>query len=128
MINTVAATSHRNTDIWHSEGVQGWQGFIKVDGKTYNWMGNHPSTDFADQTAQSYTSTKTKFVMNVGAKVELTVSFLSPVFPDDHIRQSIPFAYMNVEVKSIDGRSHSVQIYSDVSGGKYTRTGSVDIG
>ncbi|OAA56899.1 glutaminase GtaA [Cordyceps fumosorosea ARSEF 2679] len=101
-----------------TEGVQGWQGFIKVDGKTYNWMGNHPSPDFADQTAQSYTSTKTEFVMNVGSKVELTVSFLSPVFPTDHMRQSIPFAYMNLEVKSIDGRPHSVQVYSDVSGGK----------
>ncbi|KAJ6780596.1 hypothetical protein PWT90_07123 [Aphanocladium album] len=99
-----------------TEGVQGWQGYIKVDGKTYNWMGNHPSTDFANQTAQRYTSTKTEFVMDVGGKVELTVSFLSPVFPEDHMRQSIPFAYMNVEVKAIDGRSHSVQIYSDVSG------------
>lgn len=92
-----------------------------MDGKTYNWMGNHPSSDFANQTAQSYTSTKTEFVMNVGGKVELTVSFLSPVFPDDHMRQSIPFAYMNVEVKAIDGRSHSVQIYSDVSAGTYLR-------
>ncbi|KAM0745276.1 hypothetical protein ACQRIT_000660 [Beauveria bassiana] len=78
-----------------TESVQGWQGFIKVDGKTYNWMGNHPSTDFANQTAQYYTSTKTEFVMDVGGKVELTVSFLSPVFPDDHRRQSIPFSYMS---------------------------------
>ncbi|TQV95275.1 glutaminase GtaA [Cordyceps javanica] len=99
-----------------TQGIQGWQGFIKVDGKTYNWMGNHPSTDFANQTAQRYTSTKTEFVMNVGGAVELTVNFLSPVFPNDQRRQSIPFSYMNVEVKSIDGRSHSVQIYSDVSG------------
>ncbi|KGQ09714.1 hypothetical protein BBAD15_g4949 [Beauveria bassiana D1-5] len=100
-----------------TEGVQGWQGFIKVDGKTYNWMGNHPSTDFANQTAQYYTSTKTEFVMDVGGKVELTVSFLSPVFPDDHRRQSIPFSYMSVKVKSIDRHAHSVQIYSDVTGG-----------
>ncbi|ATY65800.1 glutaminase GtaA [Cordyceps militaris] len=99
-----------------TEGIQGWQGFIKVDGKTYNWMGNHPSTDYANQTAQSYTSTKTTFVMDVGGQVELTISFLSPVFPKDQMRQSIPFAYMNVEVKSMDGCSHSVQIYSDVSG------------
>ncbi|EGX88441.1 glutaminase GtaA [Cordyceps militaris CM01] len=98
------------------EGIQGWQGYIKVDGKTYNWMGNHPSTDYANQTAQSYTSTKTTFVMDVGGQVELTISFLSPVFPKDQMRQSIPFAYMNVEVKSMDGCSHSVQIYSDVSG------------
>lgn len=99
-----------------TEGIQGWQGYIKVDGKTYNWMGNHPSTDYANQTAQSYTSTKTTFVMDVGGQVELTISFLSPVFPKDQMRQSIPFAYMNVEVKSMDGCSHSVQIYSDVSG------------
>lgn len=110
--------------MYHSQGVQGWQGFIMVDGKTYNWMGSHPSPNFANQTAQSYTSTKTNFVMNVGDKVELTVSFLSPVFPDDQMRQSISFAYMSVEVKSIDGRSHSVQIYSDVSAGKYPHTGS----
>lgn len=80
-------------------------------------MGGHPSDNYAEQTAQSYTSTKTEFVMTAG-KVELTVSFLSPVFPHDHMRQSIPFAYVNLAVRSLDGRSHSVQIYSDVSGGK----------
>lgn len=80
-------------------------------------MGNHPSSDYAEQVSQSYTATKTEFVMHAG-KVELTVSFLSPVFPEDHMRQSIPFAYVNLSVRSLDGRSHSVQIYSDVSGGR----------
>lgn len=88
-----------------------------MDGKTYNWMGGHPSDNYAEQKSQSYTSTKTEFVMDVGGKVELTAKFLSPVFPTDNKRQSIPFSYLDVGVRSLDGHSHKVQVYCDVSGG-----------
>ena len=65
--------------------------------------------------------------------VTLTINFLSPVVvrfdpiftaysnerylqPDDLVRQSLPFSYMTVDVKSNDGKAHSVQVYSDISG------------
>ena len=36
---------------------------------------------------------------------------------DDWVKQSIPFSYMSFTAKSLDGASHAVQVYSDVSGG-----------
>lgn len=89
-----------------------------VDGKAYNWMGGAPGADLVDQQSMKYTSTKTTFTSNVGGKVQMTASFLSPVFPDDLRRQSIPSSYLEVSVKSLDGRSHHVQVYCDVTGGR----------
>lgn len=97
------------------QNVNGWQGIVKVDGKAYSWMGGAPGLDYVDQVSLSYTSTNTEFVMNVAGKVQMRIRFLSPVFPTDLQRQSIPFSYMDVSVKPLDGRSHTVQVYSDVS-------------
>lgn len=47
--------------------------------------------------------------------VQLIVTFLSPVTPDDLLRSSLPYTYWNVDVKSTDGKTHSVQLYSDIS-------------
>ena len=56
--------------------------------------------------------------MNVGDKVEMNITFLSPVTPNDLKRQSLTFSYLDVAVHSLDGDSHDVQLYTDVSGGK----------
>lgn len=89
---------------------------IRVDGTSYTWMGR-PGPDNVEQVSMSYTSTKTVFTMNVGGVVELTVKFLSPLWPNDMKRQSLVFSYLDVEVRSTDGASHDVQLYTDVSGG-----------
>lgn len=103
---------------YYSQGIQAWQGFIKVDGKAYNWMGGAPGAGNADQESLKYTSTRTTFTLNVGGLVQMAAEFFSPVYPDDLRRQSVPFSYLKVSVVSLDGRSHHVQIYADVSGGK----------
>ncbi len=103
--------------------IQGWQGFIRVDGHVYNWMGNAPGGDgLVNQTSLEYTSTRSVFTFNVVDKVEMMVEFLSPVYPEDLRRQSVTSSYINISVKSLDGKTHSVQIYSDVSGGGFWRT------
>lgn len=56
--------------------------------------------------------------MNVGGKVEMNITFLSPVTPSDLKRQSLVFSYLDVGVHSLDGASHDVQLYADVSAGK----------
>ncbi len=39
-----------------------------------------------------------------------------PVFqPSDLVKQSIPFSYLSLTAASNDGKSHSVQIYTDIS-------------
>ncbi|KAI1773444.1 glutaminase A [Hypoxylon cercidicola] len=99
-----------------TQQITGWAGFIRVDGTTYNWLGA-PSGGAAtvDQTDFSYTSTRSIFIMNVADKVEMNITFLTPVTPTDLRRQSLVFSYLEVAVSSLDGDSHDVQLYTDVS-------------
>ncbi|KAH8902414.1 DUF1793-domain-containing protein [Coniochaeta sp. PMI_546] len=100
---------------WTSQ-ILGWQGFVSVDGTAYNWMGQAPGPTPVEQISAEYTSTQTIFTFNVADKVTLTVTFLSPVYPDDLAKQSQQFSYISAKAVSSDGASHSVQVYMDVSG------------
>lgn len=102
----------------HRRQITAWVGLIRVDGTTYQWMGAVPNSQNVEQTEFSYTSTRSNFIMNVGDKVEMNITFLSPVTPNDLKRQSLTFSYLDVAVHSLDGDSHDVQLYTDVSGGK----------
>ncbi|KAI1500769.1 glutaminase GtaA [Biscogniauxia marginata] len=99
---------------WQQQ-ITGWQGFVRVDGTPYAWLGAAPGADLVDQTSFEYTSTRSTFVLSVAGKVELNVTFLSPVTPSDLRRQSLTFSYLDVGMHSIDGASHDVQLYADVS-------------
>jgi hypothetical protein len=91
-------------------------GLVKVDeGAAVTWMGAPSGPAVANQISFEYTSTRSVFTLSVDGKVGMNVTFLSPVEPLDLRRQSIPASYMNVEVFSIDGAEHKVQLYSDVS-------------
>jgi hypothetical protein len=87
-----------------------------VDGKTFSWMGAHKAPN-ANQTSAEYTATSSIFTIHADGKVEVKVTFLSPITPKDFKRQSLVFSYMQVEVSSIDGSNHDVQIYTDISAG-----------
>ncbi|KAK3682152.1 hypothetical protein B0T22DRAFT_277242 [Podospora appendiculata] len=100
---------------WTSQ-VQGWQGFVAVDGAVYNWLGAAPGPSNVNQLSLEYTSTRSIFTFDVNGKVNLTVTFLSPVYPDDLGRQSQQFSYITASAISTDGSSHKVQVYMDVSG------------
>lgn len=102
----------------HSQQITGWAGFIRVDGTAYNWLGAPPGADLVNQTEFSYTSTRSSFVMNVADKVEMNITFLTPVTPNDLKRQSLVFSYLEVAVSSLDGATHDVQLYADVSAGR----------
>lgn len=96
-----------------------WAGLIRVDNTLYTWMGNpNVSSQAASQTAFEYTATRSTFVLNAGGKVELNVTFLSPVTPNDIELQSLTFSYLDVSVESVDGKNHDVQLYVDTSAGK----------
>lgn len=58
--------------------------------------------------------------MNVADKLEMNITFLSPITPTDYKRQSLVFSYLNVEVASLDGNEHDVQVYADISAGEST--------
>ena len=106
------------TDMVFRGQVTAWTGLIKVDGTTYTWMGAPSGPQTVTQTGFEYTSTKSVFIMNVGGLVEMNITFLSPLTPGDHKRQSLIFTYLDVAVQSLDGNSHDVQLYTDISAGK----------
>lgn len=81
-------------------------------------MGSAPGPPEVEQVSLEYTSTKTIFIMNVDGKVQMSITFMSPVYPTDLRRQSITSSYLEVSVKSLDGGNHNVQVYCDVSGGR----------
>src|SRR5450755_3003931 len=108
-------------------------GLARIDGVSYLFMGDPsiiltvpngnqgtPSTlqgfELAlQQTMLEVTPTRSRFTLE-GGGVELVVEFLSPVEPGDLKRQSIPLSYVLISARSIDGHSHDVQIYADISG------------
>ncbi|KAK9899072.1 putative glutaminase A [Cystobasidium minutum MCA 4210] len=96
-----------------------WCGTVLVDGQAYTWMGIPsncaPGGIQATQRSMSFTASKTTFVMRAGT-VDITIDFLSPVTPKDLVRQSLPYSYMEVTASPNDNASHSVQIYTDITG------------
>lgn len=56
-------------------------------------------------------------MMSVAGQVSMNVTFISPITPTDLKRQSIVGTYLSVTVASIDGATHSIQLYADTSGG-----------
>jgi hypothetical protein len=105
--------------------VTGWAGLVRVDGTTYTWMGapkiNGTFPTSVTQESFEYTSTRSTFIMNVDGKISMNVTFVSPINPTDLQRQSIIGSYLYVDVASIDGSSHSVQLYSDTSAGRVSK-------
>jgi Domain of unknown function (DUF5127) len=103
-----------------SNKITAWMGIIRVDGAPYTWMGVNNNLTSVNQTAFEYTSTRSIFTLKVGEAVEMNVTFLSPITPDepDLMRQSLVFSYLNVDVQSLDGEPHDVQLYADISAGK----------
>ncbi|KAI1785602.1 hypothetical protein LXA43DRAFT_1065747 [Ganoderma leucocontextum] len=84
---------------------------IRVNGTTYRWMGNDPAGIAANVTNIQITPTRSIFVIQAGP-MNITVTFLSPIEPDDWVKQSIPFSYVSVEAQSLD---YPVQVYSDIT-------------
>jgi hypothetical protein len=99
---------------------------IRVDGEVFQWLGN-PGASNVQQTSFVYTSTKSTFTMNVRDKVQMIITFLSPVTPNDMKRQSLTMSYMEVAVSSLDGNQHDVQLYSDISARKLPLTRIQDV-
>ncbi|KAI0057014.1 hypothetical protein BV25DRAFT_1813076 [Artomyces pyxidatus] len=97
--------------------ILGWAGLVKVDGVSYVWLGDARGigSNSTNLTSTIFTPTRTILSIQAGP-MELTVTFLSPIEPGDWVRQSMPFAYMYLDAKSLDGNAHRVQVYTDVSG------------
>ncbi|EJC98591.1 DUF1793-domain-containing protein [Fomitiporia mediterranea MF3/22] len=99
-----------------SGGITGWYASAVVDGQAYKLLGDAAiPTVNANQTAVEFTATRTSFIFTAGP-MQINASFLSPVEPTDLVRQSMPYSYLSISASSTDGNSHSLRLYSDISG------------
>ena len=119
-------------EFWQGSST-GMVGLARIDGVAWLFMGdgkivqtipdgNHgPQATVEDfpramqQTSLRVTATRSCFTLQ-GGGVELSVDFLSPVEPGDSRRQSIPMSYVRVSARSMDGASHAVQVYMEITG------------
>ncbi|KAF9007842.1 hypothetical protein BDQ17DRAFT_1350037 [Cyathus striatus] len=98
-----------------NQHIVGWSSWIRVDGTSYQWTGQTLSSR-PNMTANEVTPTRTIFSFAVAGLVGFNVTYLSPIDPSDLVQQSLPFGYFYVDVWSLDGNSHSVQFYTDLTG------------
>ncbi|KAF5323146.1 hypothetical protein D9758_017812 [Tetrapyrgos nigripes] len=122
---------------WTQSRTLGWSGLICVDGQLYEWLGlafegggltlnQNPKISTASlqsiqitptQTIMSYTAGNSTNNNNLGQPlISFNVTFLSPIEPGDAALQSLEFVYVDVDVESLDGQGHDVQVYQDFSG------------
>ncbi|GAA6057751.1 hypothetical protein JCM3770_001721 [Rhodotorula araucariae] len=95
----------------------GWKGLLRVDGQTWNWMGNLTDWPAARNASIRHTVAETGFTLTDDPPtVALHASFLSPITPADLFRQSIPFSYLHLTAESLDGQPHDVDVYSEING------------
>ena len=92
-------------------------GIVRVDGTAYVFAGSpgQPSLPQLTQTSLQVTATRSIYTLT-GGGVTLTVTFFSPVDPENLQRQSVPLSYVTVGVASADGNAHRVSVYLDISG------------
>ncbi|CAE6513871.1 unnamed protein product [Rhizoctonia solani] len=100
-----------------ASGILGWTCYVKVDNTTYNVLGvpSVAANNVTIQTQTEFTSTRT-IVSSRAGPVNLVLTFLSALDTDDLVRLSLPFSYFSVEAASNDGASHTVSVYTDISG------------
>ncbi|KXN87094.1 hypothetical protein AN958_09304 [Leucoagaricus sp. SymC.cos] len=100
--------------LFTKDRILGWDCLVRVDNQAYHWMGY----EFNPTTLISSEITPTKTILRLKAgPAQFSATFLSPIEPDDYVRQSIPFTYMYIDGFSFnDSQPHSVQVYSDITG------------
>ena len=103
-------------------------GALRVDGKTYRFMGiDAPTCAFeagfggerslstpAVQQSADVRAMQTVYEFTCGP-VGLTLTFTAPLFLDDLELISRPVNYIAYETRSLDGAAHDVQIYFEAS-------------
>ncbi|KAJ7585364.1 hypothetical protein C8J56DRAFT_788320 [Mycena floridula] len=120
-LNTWAASLNGTTNLvtdwprqWDLASINGWSGLVRVDGVAFKWLGNPPNFNVTVLQSSQVTPTRSIFAV-VAGPVLLNITFLSPIEPTDLVKQSLPFSYLSVDITSIDGQAHAVQLYSDIS-------------
>ena len=86
------------------------EGFLRVDGVTYQWMGtNKGQATTAQQKSVSVLATSSYYTFLCGP-MELDVVFTAPMLIDDMDLLSAPVNYISYQVRSTDGQQHDATL------------------
>jgi hypothetical protein len=85
---------------------------VRIDGKTFRIMGNTSSAPILEQTGLKILPTTVTYTF-AGAGIQIDLSFMTPLLPDDLMVFSRPVAYLTWSAKSTDGKAHEVQVEYD---------------
>lgn len=110
------------SDKLYSERTKHWTGannsmlcLVKIDGKNYRIMGwEFNKLEPLEQKSLKVLPTRTVYEFE-GAGVNIKLTFLTPSIAYDIDLLSLPITYLIWDVRSIDSKEHSVQIYFDVT-------------
>ena len=123
---SIWSDSNRLTDgpTRHWTGVtHGLNGIVRVDGKNYRYLGDADRRIPAlEESRREITPTRTVVTMQ-SPEIELSITFLTPAFPDDLRVMARPITYMTWDVKSRDTATHEVALYLDADGAIATNSG-----
>ena len=88
---------------------------VRIDGKTFRLMGDEPKeVDALPQVGLQVLPTRTIYTF-ANADISLTLTFTSPVLPDELSILSRPVTYLTWSVRSVNGASHAVSVYFDAA-------------
>lgn len=98
-------------------------GLVRIDGLPWRFMGLETEDrgntlgllPALPQTSLSITATHSVYRFAAGG-IALTVQFMAPLLPDDLDLMSRPVNYLTVTAASLDGNSHTVEVYVDITG------------
>jgi hypothetical protein len=104
-----------------SEAAQPLTGFIRIDGRSFRWMGAEPRQrprlprmDAMQQDGLEVTPLHTRYRLSASG-VELRVSFFTPSVPQQLDVLSRPVTYLTWSARSTDNSAHRVELLLDVS-------------
>jgi hypothetical protein len=87
------------------------ESMVRIDGMIYRVMGSEPKHVRAmPQTGVKVLPTRTIYEFQTD-EVRLTLTFMSPLLPDDLEVMSRPVTYITWQVASVDAKKHAVQLY-----------------
>jgi hypothetical protein len=103
--------------------IHGMLGLAIIDGKPRRFMGKVSLQDQSEcpepetlvQTGLTVEPVTTRYTFQ-GEGIELKVHFTTPLLLDDLDLLSRPVTYVTFQVRAMDGESHQVKIYLDVTG------------
>ena len=105
------------TDVRHWTGTNyGLTGLARIDGQAFRCIGTYPQDVPAmAQVGLAVTPTKTVYEFEA-AGVHLSLTFLSPLLPEDLDILSRPVTYITWEARATDGKAHEVALYLHIQG------------